>query len=73
VDRIETTEQGDALAVLLIRHSDGEYLRWLCPLAWLPPNTQEGDWLCIQFTPDAGTKAEVRAEIESLLRELQEE
>jgi hypothetical protein len=73
VDRIETTEDGDSLAVLLIRRTEGEYVQWLCPLEWLPPNTREGDWLRVEFSPDAETQAEMRSEIESLLQELQGE
>lgn len=73
VDRIETTEGGDSIAVLMIRLAEGEYLQWLCPLEWLPPNTREGDWLRIEFSPDAETQAEMRSEIESLLQELQGE
>jgi hypothetical protein len=52
---------------------EGDYLHWLCPLAWLPPDTREGSWLRVEFTPDPETQAEVGSEIESLLRELQEE
>lgn len=73
VDRIETTEDGNSLAVLLIRRAEGEYLQWLCPLEWLPPITREGDWLRAEFAPDTETQAEVRSEIESLLQELQGE
>ncbi len=73
VDRIETTENGERLAVLLIRLSEGDYLQWLCPLQWLPPDTREGDWLRLEFAPDADAKAETRSEIEALLQELQEE
>jgi hypothetical protein len=73
VDRIETTEDGNSLAVLLIRLAEGEYLQWLCPLEWLPPNTREGNWLRVEFSPDAETQAEMRSEIESLLQELQGE
>ncbi|MCX7992235.1 MAG: DUF3006 domain-containing protein [Fimbriimonadales bacterium] len=73
VDRVETTERGDLLAVLLIRLAEGDYLQWLCPLEWLPPNTREGDWLRVEFTPDAEAQAEMRTDIESLLQELQEE
>ncbi len=73
VDRIETTERGETLAVLLIRLDEGDYLQWLCPFEWLPPDTREGDWLRIEFAPDAETKTEMRSAIESLLQELQEE
>lgn len=73
VDRIEPTEGGESLAVLLVPCGEGDYLRWLCPLAWLPPETREGTWLRIEFTPDPETQAQLRSEIESLLNELQEE
>ncbi|MDW8050891.1 MAG: DUF3006 domain-containing protein [Armatimonadota bacterium] len=73
VDRIEPTESGESLAVLLVPLGEGDYLRWLCPLAWLPPKTREGTWLRIEFTPDPETQAQLRSEIESLLSELQEE
>lgn len=73
VDRIETTEDGALIAVLLIRHAEGDYLQWLCPLEGLPPGTREGDWLRVEFTPDTQTRAEMRSEIESLLQELQGE
>ncbi|MCS7300415.1 MAG: DUF3006 domain-containing protein [Fimbriimonadales bacterium] len=71
VDRIETTEAGESLAVLLIRLGEGDYLQWLCPLAWLPPDTREGTWLRVEFTPDAETQQAMRDEIEALLQELQ--
>jgi hypothetical protein len=45
VDRIETDERGEPLAVLLVELDEGDYLHWLCPLAWLPPDTREGSWL----------------------------
>ena len=73
VDRIETDERGELIAVLLIALGEGDYLHWLCPLAWLPPDTREGTWLQVAFTPDEQTQAETRHEIESLLQELQEE
>jgi len=73
VDRIETSERGEPLAVLLIALGEGDYLHWLCPLAWLPPDTREGSWLRVEFTPDPETQAEMRSEIESLLQELQGE
>ncbi len=71
VDRIETTERGETLAVLLIRVGEGDYLQWLCPLEWLPPDTREGDWLQVEFRSDAETKQAVKDEIEALLRELE--
>lgn len=73
VDRVETTEDGNALAVLLIHRAEDEYLQWLCPLEWLPPGTREGDWLRVEFVPDAEARAQMRSEIESLLQELQGE
>ena len=73
VDRIETDERGELIAVLLIALGEGDYLHWLCPLAWLPIDTREGSWLRVEFTPDPETQAEIGSEIESLLRELQEE
>jgi hypothetical protein len=73
VDRIETDERGEPLAVLLIALGEGDYLHWLCPLAWLPPDTREGTWLQVAFIPDPETQAEMRSEIESLLQELQGE
>ena len=73
VDRIETDERGELIAVLLVELDEGDYLHWLCPLAWLPIDTREGSWLRVEFTPDPETQAEVGSEIESLLRELQEE
>jgi hypothetical protein len=73
VDRIETDERGEPIAVLLIALGEGDYLHWLCPLAWLPPDTREGTWLQVVFTPDEQAQAEMRSEIESLLQELQEE
>lgn len=73
VDRIEPTDSGGALAMLLVPLREGEYLHWLCPLEWLPPGTREGSWLRVEFTPDAETQAAMRDEIESLLRELQDE
>ncbi len=73
VDRIETTDTGEQIAVLLVPVAEGDYLRWLCPLHWLPPDTREGSWLRVEFTPDPDTGAQVRSEIEALLRELQEE
>jgi hypothetical protein len=73
VDRIETTERGEPIAVLLVALGEGDYLHWLCPLAWLPPDTREGTWLQVVFTPDEQAQAEMRSEIENLLQELQEE
>jgi len=73
VDRIETDERGKPLAVLLVALDEGDYLHWLCPLAWLPPDTREGTWLQVVFTPDEQAQAEMRSEIESLLQELQGE
>jgi hypothetical protein len=73
VDRIETDERGELIAVLLVELDEGDYLHWLCPLAWLPPDTREGSWLRVEFTPDPETQAAVGSEIESLLHELQEE
>jgi hypothetical protein len=73
VDRIETDARGEPLAVLLAPVGEGDYLHWLCPLGWLPPDTREGSWLRVEFTPDPETQAEIGSEIESLLRELQEE
>jgi hypothetical protein len=72
VDRIETDERGELIAVLLVELDEGDYLHWLCPLAWLPPDTREGSWLRVEFTPDPETQAAVGSEIESLLHELQE-
>jgi hypothetical protein len=51
VDRIETDERGEPLAVLLIALGEGDYLHWLCPLAWLPPDTREGSWLQVAYSP----------------------
>jgi hypothetical protein len=45
VDRIETLEGGDRIAVLVIRWREGDYFTWLVPLDWLPPETKESDWL----------------------------
>jgi hypothetical protein len=73
VDRIETDERGELIAVLLVELDEGDYLHWLCPLAWLPPDTREGSWLQVVFTPDEQAQAEMRGEIESLLQELQGE
>jgi hypothetical protein len=73
VDRIETSERGEPLAVLLVELDEGDYLHWHCPLAWLPPDTREGTWLRVEFTPDPETQAAVGSEIESLLQELQGE
>jgi hypothetical protein len=73
VDRIETDERGEPLAVLLVELDEGDYLHWLCPLALLPPDTREGTWLQVVFTPDEQAQAEMRSEIESLLQELQGE
>ena len=73
VDRIETDERGELIAVLLVELDEGDYLHWLCPLAWLPPDTREGSWLRVEFTPDPETQAAVGSEIESLLQELQGE
>ena len=73
VDRIETDERGEPLAVLLVELDEGDYLHLLCPLAWLPPDTREGTWLQVVFTPDEQAQAEMRSEIESLLQELQGE
>ena len=73
VDRIETDERGELIAVLLVELDEGDYLHWLCPLAWLPPDTREGSWLRVEFTPDPETQAAVGSEIESVLHELQEE
>jgi hypothetical protein len=42
-------------------------------MAWLPPDTREGTWLQVVFTPDEQAQAEMRSEIESLLQELQGE
>ena len=73
VDRIETSERGEPIAVLLIALGEGDYLHWHCPLAWLPIDTREGSWLRVEFAPDPETQAEMRSEIESLLQELQGE
>lgn len=71
VDRIEPTETGELLAVMLIRLGEGDYLQWLCPVAWLPEGVREGDWLQVEFRPDAETRQAVKDEIEALLRELE--
>lgn len=71
VDRIEPTEAGASLAVLLIRLGEGDYLQWLCPVEWLPDGVREGDWLQVEFRPDAETKQAVKDEIEALLQELE--
>ncbi|MCS6919722.1 MAG: DUF3006 domain-containing protein [Fimbriimonadales bacterium] len=73
IDRIEPTETGAPLAVLLIRLGEGDYLQWLCPVEWLPAGVREGDWLQIEFRPDAQTQQAMRSEIEALLDELQKE
>lgn len=73
VDRIETTERGEHIAVLLVPLDEGDYLEWLCPAEWLPADTREGSWLQVEFTLDEATRTEIRQEIEDLLRELQEE
>ncbi|GIV09455.1 MAG: hypothetical protein KatS3mg019_1546 [Fimbriimonadales bacterium] len=70
VDRIELTERGEPLAVLLIRLGEGDYLQWLCPVEWLPEGVREGDWLQVEFQPDAETQQAVGDEVEALLREL---
>ncbi len=71
VDRIEPTETGELLAVMLIRLGEGDYLQWLCPVTWLPEGVREGDWLQVEFRPDAETRQAVKDEIEALLRELE--
>lgn len=73
VDRIEPTETGELLAVLLIRLGEGDYLQWLCPVDWLPEGVREGDWLQVEFRPDAETKQAIREEIDALLDELMQE
>lgn len=73
VDRIEPTETGASLAVLLVPIGAGDYLQWLCPAEWLPEGVREGDWLQIEFRPDAETKQAIREEIDALLDELMQE
>lgn len=73
VDRIETTERGERIAVLLVPIGEGDYIEWLCPAEWLPPDTREGSWLQVVFTLDEETRADTRHAIEDLLRKLQEE
>ncbi len=70
LDRIEETQAGQRLAVLLLRLGDGDYLSWFIPLEWLPEGTQEGDWLQVQFAPDPEAKAQIRQEIDALWDEL---
>lgn len=71
VDRIEPTEEGEPLAVLLLQQAEGEYLEWRVPLSWLPEGTREGDWLTVHFEPAPHLREQVHQEIEDLLRELQ--
>ncbi|CUU11038.1 Protein of unknown function (DUF3006) [Armatimonadetes bacterium GBS] len=73
VDRIESRADGEPLAVLLVRRGEGDYLEWHAPLSWLPEGTREGDSLVVHFEPDPETRAQLRQEIEDLLRELQQD
>ncbi|MEN3001290.1 MAG: hypothetical protein ABDI19_05530 [Armatimonadota bacterium] len=71
VDRIETLEGGERVAVLVVRWHVGDYLTWVVPLEWLPPGTCESTWLQVVFEPDLETQASVHQEVEQTLRELQ--
>ncbi len=73
VDRIETRADGEPIAVLLAPLGEGDYLEWHAPLRWLPEGTREGDSLIVQFEHDPEARAQLRQEIEDLLRELQQD
>jgi hypothetical protein len=70
VDRIETLEGGDRIAVLVIRWREGDYFKWIVPLDWLPPETKESDWLEVTFEIDTESKARTQQAIEQVMKEL---
>jgi hypothetical protein len=70
VDRIETLEGGDRIAVLVLRWREGDYFTWLVPLDWLPPETKESDWLEVTFEIDTESKARTQQAIEQVMKEL---
>ncbi|GBC91783.1 hypothetical protein HRbin15_00242 [bacterium HR15] len=71
VDRIETLEEGERVAVLVVRWQPGDYFTWVVPLEWLPPNTKESHWLLVTFEPDTETQQRIHQQIEQTLKELQ--
>jgi len=71
VDRVETLEDGERVAVLVVRWRPGDYFTWIAPLEWLPPDTKESDWLQIAFEPDLETQQRAQQQVEQTLKELQ--
>jgi len=71
VDRVETLEGGERIAVLVVRWQPGDYFTWIAPLEWLPPDTKEGSWLQISFEPDPETQQRIHQQVEQTLKELQ--
>ncbi len=70
VDRVQTLESGERVAVLIVRWREGDYFEWLVPLEWLPPSTREGHWLVVSFETDPRTQARMHQQVEQLLKEL---
>lgn len=66
VDRIESDERGEPLAVLVL--DDGQQL--VVPLANLPKGTRRGSVLRLRWEPDPATERERRERIRSLQRRL---
>ncbi len=71
VDRIETLESGERVAVLVVRWQAGDYFTWVVPTEWLPPETKESDWLQVSFEPDTETRERTHQQVEQVLKELQ--
>lgn len=71
VDRIETLENGERVAVLVVRWQVGDYFTWVVPVEWLPPETKESDWLQVSFEPDIETRERTHQQVEQVLKELQ--
>lgn len=66
VDRIETDERGEPLAVLVL--DDGQQL--VLPLGRLPEGTRKGSVLRLRFEPDPATELERQERIRGLQRRL---
>jgi hypothetical protein len=70
VDRIETLEGNQRVAVLVVRWHVGDYFTWVAPLEWLPPDTKEGTWLQVSIEPDPEAQQRTQQQVDQVLKEL---